>query len=177
MISEATIFFFCYFERIKEYNVFILQENVFFRAALRSDNLPNAFLFMLSETSTPKPPSCYGDGLELVRCEENNSCVVSAPDVRSGPWNRSGLTQSLTPPTLTSKQRGSGNKPWHGINKQLSTIPALHWWAPRSLNGKGQMDTLHLGDRLHSPGKGVGTDSFFTEEICLTLLSLDAKTH
>lgn len=85
MISEATIFFFCYFERIKEYNVFILQENVFFRAALRSDNLPNAFLFMLSETSTPKPPSCYGDGLELVRCEENNSCVVSAPDVRSGP--------------------------------------------------------------------------------------------
>lgn len=133
----------------------------FIRADLRSDNCFPQY--------QRRPRHRHGDGLELVRCEGKSSCAVSAPDVRSGPWNRSGLTQSLTPPTLTSKQRGRGNKPWRGINKQLSAVAALHWWAPRSLNGRGQMDTLRLGDGLHSPGKGVGTDSFFTQEICLTL--------
>lgn len=65
---------------------------------------------------------------------------------------------------LTSKQTDRGNKPWHWIDKQLSTIPALHdglgrRWEERSGDGKGQIDTLRLGDRLQ-PWERCWTDSF-----------------
>lgn len=44
---------------------------------------------------------------------------------------------------------------------------AQQWREQHTINGKGQMDTLCLGDRLHSPGKGVGQTAFY-KEICLT---------
>lgn len=43
-----------------------------------------------------------------------------------GAWKQAHWLTHSSRWMLTSKQTGRGNKPWHWINKQLSTIPALH---------------------------------------------------